>query len=133
MNALAWNVDYVALLAKCPPRIIRTAEENERFTEFIYELDMRPHKRTRAERELSALLTMLIEEFEEKHYKLPRATPLDALRFLMEQHDLKQKDLLDVFGSPSIISEVLRGKRELNKEHIRRLSERFQVSPELFF
>jgi len=133
MTALSWNVDYVALLAKCPPRIIRTEEENERFTEFLYEMDMRPHKRTRAERELSELLTMLIEEFEEKHYALPRAAPLDALRFLMEQHSLKQKDLIDVFGSASIVSEVLHGKREMNKEHIRRLSERFQVSPELFF
>jgi transcriptional regulator with XRE-family HTH domain len=38
-----------------------------------------------------------------------------------------------VFGTPSIVSEVLNGKRELNKEHIRRLSERFGVSPELFF
>jgi HTH-type transcriptional regulator/antitoxin HigA len=51
----------------------------------------------------------------------------------MDQHGLKQKDLADVFGTPSIFSEVLRGKRELNKVHIRRLSERFHVSPELFF
>ena len=51
----------------------------------------------------------------------------------MDQHDLKQKDLVDVFGTPSIVSEVLCGKRELTKEHIRRLSYRFHVSPELFF
>jgi HTH-type transcriptional regulator/antitoxin HigA len=51
----------------------------------------------------------------------------------MDQHDLKQKDLVDVFGTPSIVSEVMSGKRELNKEHIKRLSERFHVSPELFF
>jgi HTH-type transcriptional regulator/antitoxin HigA len=52
---------------------------------------------------------------------------------LMEQHGLKQKDLKDVFATPSIVSEVLSGKRELNKDHIERLSERFHVSPELFF
>jgi HTH-type transcriptional regulator/antitoxin HigA len=51
----------------------------------------------------------------------------------MEQHGLKQKDLADVFGTPSVVSEVMSGKRELNKEQIRRLSERFKVSPELFF
>jgi HTH-type transcriptional regulator/antitoxin HigA len=51
----------------------------------------------------------------------------------MDQHNLKQKDLTDIFGTPSITSEVLSGKRELNKEHIRRLSKRFKVSPELFF
>jgi len=49
------------------------------------------------------------------------------------QHGLKQKDLCDVFGTASIVSEVLSGRRELDKEHIRRLSERFYVSPELFF
>jgi HTH-type transcriptional regulator/antitoxin HigA len=51
----------------------------------------------------------------------------------MEQHDLKQKDLVDIFGTASIVSEILSGKGELNKDHIKRLSRRFQVSPELFF
>jgi HTH-type transcriptional regulator/antitoxin HigA len=51
----------------------------------------------------------------------------------MDHHGLKQKDLVDVFGTPSIVSEVLNGKRELNKDHIVRLSRRFHVSPELFF
>jgi len=51
----------------------------------------------------------------------------------MDQHGLLQKDLTDIFATPSIVSEVLSGKRELNKDHIRRLAERFRVSPELFF
>jgi HTH-type transcriptional regulator/antitoxin HigA len=51
----------------------------------------------------------------------------------MEEHNLRQKDLVDVFGTESIVSDVLNGKRELNKEHIRRLSERFKVSPAVFF
>ncbi|HXM95391.1 MAG TPA: helix-turn-helix domain-containing protein, partial [Candidatus Dormibacteraeota bacterium] len=59
--------------------------------------------------------------------------PLEVLHFLMDQHGLLQKDLADVFGTPSIVSEVLSGKRELNKDHIKRLSRRFHVSPELFF
>ena len=80
---------------------------------------------SREERELADLLTLLIEDFEERHYSLPKATPLEMLAFLMEQHGLKQKDLVDVFGTRSIVSEVVNGKRELNKEHIRKLSERF--------
>jgi HTH-type transcriptional regulator/antitoxin HigA len=51
----------------------------------------------------------------------------------MDQHGLRQQDLVDVFGTPSILSEMLSGKRGLNKDHISRLSERFHVSPELFF
>jgi HTH-type transcriptional regulator/antitoxin HigA len=88
---------------------------------------------TPAEKERTELLTLLIEDFEEKQYSLPRAKPLEVLQFLMDQHGLKQKDLVDVFGTPSIVSEVLNGKRELNKDHIKRLSERFHVSPEVFF
>ena len=52
---------------------------------------------------------------------------------LMLASNLKQKDLVDVFATPSIVSEVLRGKRKLTTEHIRRLSRRFHVSPEVFF
>jgi len=52
---------------------------------------------------------------------------------LMLANSLKQKDLLDVFGTPGIISEVLRGKRKLTTEHIRHLSRRFHLSPEVFF
>ena len=52
---------------------------------------------------------------------------------LMEANDLKQKDLAPLLGSESVVSEVLRGKRELNKHHIERLSKRFGVTPAVFF
>jgi HTH-type transcriptional regulator / antitoxin HigA len=89
--------------------------------------------RTRRIKVMARERPVLIEDFEEKHYQLPKASPLEAITFLMDQHGLRQKDLVDVFGTPSIVSEVLSGKRDLNKEHIIRLSKRFRVSPELFF
>ena len=88
---------------------------------------------TKEESEFADLLTLLIEDFEERHYTLPKASPIEVIMFLMEQHGLKQKDLTDVFGTPSIVSEVLSGKRDLNKDHIAKLSKRFHVSPEVFF
>jgi HTH-type transcriptional regulator / antitoxin HigA len=133
MSTLTVSREYGALLRKVPPKVIRTEKENEAYTEILYELDQRSKTLTAAEKELAELLTLLIEDFEEKRYRNPRAQRLDVLRFLMEQHGLKQKDLVDVFGTPSIVSEVLNGKRELNKDYIERLSERFHVSPELFF
>jgi len=51
----------------------------------------------------------------------------------MEAHHLRQEDLVDVFGTESIVSEVLHGKRQLTKEHISRLSARFGISPAVFF
>ena len=132
MSALTASPEYRALLKKFPPKVIRTEKENEAYTELLYELDQRGNL-TAAEKELARLLTLLIEDFEVRSYPLPRAKPLDVLQFLMDQHGLLQKDLVDVFSTPSIVSEVLSGKRDLNKDHIKRLSRRFKVSPELFF
>lgn len=133
MSTLTVSPGYGALLKRVPPKVIRTEKENEAYTEILYNLDRRSKRLTPAEKELAELLTLLIEDFEEKRYQLRRTSPLDVLHFLMDQHGLKQKDLVDVFGAPSIVSEVLSGKRELNKDHIKRLSARFHVSPELFF
>jgi HTH-type transcriptional regulator / antitoxin HigA len=133
MTRLMVSAEYGALLRKVAPKVIRTEKENEAYTEILYELDQRAKTLTAAEKELAELLTLLIEDFEEKRYPLPRAKPVEVVRFLMEQHGLLQKDLVDVFGARSIVSEVLSGKRELNKEQIARLSARFHVSPELFF
>jgi len=133
MSTLTVSPEYGALLKKVAPKVIRTERENEAYTEVLYELDRRSKSLTAAEKELADLLTLLIEDFEEKRYPIPRAKPVDVVRFLMEQHSLLQKDLVDVFGTRSIVSEVLSGKRELNKEHIARLSARFHVSPEVFF
>lgn len=132
MSSLTVSREYSSLLTKVPPKIIRTEKENEAYNEILYDLDQRK-KVTPAERELAKLLTLLIEDFEERRYQLPHSRPLDVLRFLMDQHGLMQKDLVSVFGTPSIVSEVLSGKRELNKEHIKRLSDQFHVSPEVFF
>jgi HTH-type transcriptional regulator/antitoxin HigA len=133
MSTLTVSPEYGALLKRVAPKVIRTEKENEAYTEVLYDLDQRSKSLTAAEKELAELLTLLIEDFEEKRYRIPRAKPVDVVRFLMEQHNLLQKDLVDVFGTRSIVSEVLSGKRELNKEHIARLSARFHVSPEVFF
>src|SRR3954471_4135292 len=90
--------EYRRLLASVLPRVIHSEEENERYTAILEELLMRP-KRTAGEKRLIELLTLLIEDFEEKHYSLPAAGPLEILRHLMDANDLRQADLVDVFGS----------------------------------
>jgi HTH-type transcriptional regulator / antitoxin HigA len=133
MSASAVRSEYVSLLTSTMPSVIRSEAENERFIAMLEELDRKGNRLSAAERRMAELLTLLIEDFEEKHYALKAACPVDVLNELMLANNLKQKDLLDVFGTPSIVSEVLRGKRKLTTEHIRRLSRRFHVSPEVFF
>ncbi len=133
MSATAVRSEYASLLTNTLPAVIRNGAENERHIAMLEELDRKGSRLSAAERRMAELLTLLIEDFEEKHYALKGASPIDVLNELMMANNLKQKDLLDVFGTPSIVSEVLRGKRKLTTEHIRRLSRRFHVSPEVFF
>jgi HTH-type transcriptional regulator/antitoxin HigA len=123
--------EYRNLISNIMPRVIRTESANARYLGVLRRLCELPQP-TAAQKSAIALLTLLIEDFEERHCTLKPASPLDHLRELMAANDLKQKDLVDIFGTPSIVSEVLHGKRQLTTEHIRRLSERFNVSPELF-
>jgi HTH-type transcriptional regulator / antitoxin HigA len=123
--------EYRDLVSRTLPHIIRTEAENEHYVDVLALLCAKSHP-TAAEKELIALWTLLIEEFEERHYALKAGSPIDHLTELMDANDLKQKDLADIFGTPSIVSEVLHGKRHLTTQHIRQLCERFHVSPELF-
>ena len=125
--------EYARLLSKSLPTVIHSDKQYDAMLHQLEELLEREADLNEAEREFADLLTLLIEEFEERSYQLPRANPVEVLQFLADQHGLKQKDLTDVFGTPSIVSEVLSGKRELNKDHIQKLSRRFDVSPEIFF
>ncbi len=125
--------EYAALLNNSLPAVIHSEKENEHYAALLEELDHKVGRLTSAEERLAEFLTLLIEDFEEKHYSLKPATGVEALQELMDANDLRQKELVDVFGTPSIISEVLSGKRRFTTEHIRKLSQRFHVSPELFF
>ncbi|MBM2810626.1 MAG: Transcriptional regulator [Chloroflexi bacterium] len=76
-------------------------------------------------------LGTLIRAYEEEHYPLPDCRGADVLRFLMDEHGLTQSDLPEV-GSQGVVSEILRGKRDLNIRQVRLLAERFHVSPAVF-
>lgn len=88
---------------------------------------------TREEDQYAQVVMTLIEAYEEQNHSIPDAPPIDVLRALMDANNLRQKDLVPIFGSESIVSEVLGGKREINKNHIVKLSRRFEVSPAVFF
>jgi HTH-type transcriptional regulator/antitoxin HigA len=88
---------------------------------------------TNEEEKYAEVLMTLIEAYEEGHHSIPDAPPVEVLRTLMRANNLRQKDLVSIFGSESIVSEVLHKKRCLNKAHIEKLSRRFRVSPAVFF
>jgi HTH-type transcriptional regulator/antitoxin HigA len=114
------------------PRVITSEAQHELYVSALLELDRRSQL-TAAERNFAELLTLLIEAYEEKHHSIRSASPVEVLQELLLANDLRQKDLVPQLGSESVVSEILSGKRELNKNHIEKLSKRFNVSPEVFF
>ena len=106
---------YGRLLVRKLPAVIRTDEDNERLIAELEQFDRRAEELTPEEREYSKLLSALIEAFEDANYALEGSTPGSRLHGLMEEHGLRQRDLLDVFGSRGIASEVVSGKRAISK------------------
>jgi HTH-type transcriptional regulator/antitoxin HigA len=123
---------YGRLLARKLPSVIRTGEENERLIAELQDLDERYDHLTPEEREYAELLGVLIEAFEDANYALDGSTPCSRLLSLMEEHGLRQRDLLGVFGSRGIASEVVSGKRAISKAQAKKLAEIFHVPADLF-
>lgn len=134
MATLTENV-YGKLLAKVRPRVITTDAENKRAIAEVEALDIREAEGdtlTPEEVALGELLTTLILQFEDKNYPIGKADPVDALRDFMEVRGLRQRDLIPMFGSSSVVSDVLNGKRSISKTHARKLAEFFHVPVGMF-
>ncbi|MCO6511038.1 MAG: hypothetical protein J5I65_09610 [Aridibacter famidurans] len=123
---------YTDLLTDAAPSAIRSEAEYKRTMSIIERLASK-ELLSPDELKLLELLAVLATDYERGSYTIEsRATPLERLRFLMSENDLKQVDLVDVFGSESRVSEVINGKRGISKTQAKRLGERFRVSPGLF-
>jgi HTH-type transcriptional regulator/antitoxin HigA len=72
-----------------------------------------------------------VAAYEDEHFQIPEAEPKETLRFLMEQHGLRQEDLADC-APQSRISDILSGQRGISKEVAKKLAHRFNVSTDLF-
>jgi len=114
------------------PTPITSDLQHEEYLSVLDKLASKDQPTTEEEKYAQVLMT-LIEIYEEEHHLIPDASPLEVLRALMDANELRQKDLVPIFGSESIVSEVLHKKRDLNKTHIEKLSARFHVSPAVFF
>lgn len=88
---------------------------------------------TEDEKDYLDVLCLIVEHYESIHHPIPSVGPIDVINHLMKTNKLKQKDMIDVFKTESIVSEVLNGKRGLTIKHIQKLSNKFKVSPAVFF
>ena len=133
MTIAILDQEYAKLLVAVQPKVIETEVENEFYLSEVTKLMRLGESISPAQARLLRLLLSLIESFEEQHYKIKSATALEILTELVQDRGLKQKDLLPVFGSQGVASEVLNGKRGISKAQAKALGEFFKVSPSIFF
>jgi HTH-type transcriptional regulator / antitoxin HigA len=123
---------YVDLLNEFPPRPIKSEQE---FTAIqkVVDVLLDAKQLSSDQKEYLNLLGMIIYEYEEKKVKIPDICGVDLLNVLIDEWGLKQKELIPIFKTESIVSAVLNGHRQLTVEHIQKLAEFFHVSPAVFF
>ena len=125
------NAVYAKLLVKVLPRPIREDREHERLTQMLLRLDERDDL-SPEEEALAEVLTLLIEDYEEKRYPMPRVSPNESLTALMDDRGLKHKDIWPVLGNKGAATEILNGRRSISKAQAKRLADFFQVPIDLF-
>ncbi|MBR9861719.1 helix-turn-helix domain-containing protein [bacterium] len=74
------------------------------------------------------ILTLLIENYENKEYPIEAPDPIEAIKIRMEEMDLKQKDLVGLIGGKSRVSEILNKKKRLTVDMIRELEKKLNIS-----
>jgi len=102
-------------------KILKTEREYNRTCERIYILihsSENPIEPNSPEGEEMELLSLLVEKYEQEHYQFGTPNPIEAIKFRMEQMNLKQADIAPLFGGKTRVSEVLNGKRPLTLKMI---------------
>jgi len=129
---LEGNSRYIELLADFPPFPIKNEEDLER-TQAVVDRLIDQGELSDEEEEYLDLLGILIYEYESKQDLIPDIYGVELLEVLIVEMNLKQKDLVPIFKTESIVSDVLNRKRRLTVDHIQKLAEFFKVSPAVFF
>lgn len=125
---------YLRLVKRFPLKTIKSQAEHDRCVAFLSQLAIQG-SRDEGTVQYMDTLGQLIEDYEKGaglQMDLSHLTPVDALRHLMEVHGLNVTGLGRLIGSQGTLSDVLSGRRQLSKAMIRKLADRFGVSPAIF-
>jgi len=125
-------VGYGKLLAKAQPQPIKDERAYDRVMDEIGRMMEKPEdEMTEEEGRLLELLAILIEDYDDRNYQLPRSEPHKMLKYLLEEKGLKPRDLWPVLRSKSRVSEILSGKRSISKAQAKKLSAFLHVPVDL--
>ncbi len=110
--------------------VIKDVEQYRAYCDILERLILNDHKTREDEIEL---LTLLIEKWDNEHNTFNDSDPIELLKALMEEHNLKAKDLVGILNlSKGTVSKILNYHKGLSKDTIRKLSYYFKLSQEAF-
>jgi len=106
-------------------KVIKTEKDYEQALSRLKEIFHAPADTPEGDE--AEVLSILIEKYEDKHYPIEAPDPIEAIKFRMEQIGMKKKDLAEVIGYKSRVSEVLSRRRKLTLKMIRNLHEKMNI------
>lgn len=110
--------------------IIKTEDQYNEYCDIHEKLVFEENESNEDEIEL---LSLLIEKYDDEHYVIPNSDPIEILKSLMKEHQLKAKDLSEILSlSKGTVSKILNYQTGLSKETIRSLSTHFKLNQEAF-
>jgi len=77
------------------------------------------------------ILAIVVDNYENEHFPIGMPDPISAIKFRMEQMGMKQKDLVEMVGFKSRVSEIMNNKRKLTLDMIRKLSANLHIPTEV--
>jgi HTH-type transcriptional regulator/antitoxin HigA len=112
-------------------RPIKNNGQYETALERVYALMQKNLKPNSKESDELEILSILIKEYENEHYPVPKPNPVEAIKFRLEQMNMSEAQLSRILGYRSRKSEILSGKRKLNLAMIRKLTEKLNIPAEV--
>lgn len=105
--------------------IIKTKSQYEKSLQRFEELFFA--KSGTKEGKEAQLLALVIKDYEEKHFKIDAPDPVEAIKYRMQQMNISKKELGEILGYRSRVSEILNRKRKLTLEMVRNLHEKLNI------
>ena len=133
MKVLPVQRDYIELVKCMPLSVIEDEIQYKRMMKIMKELAIKDDGMTRGEQQYFQVLSLLVGNYEEEHFKVEKIAPRDMLRSFMDDRALTQAAIAKISGEyESNISAFLAGKRNLSKHAAKRLGTHFAVDPMIF-
>lgn len=110
---------------------IKNKKQYQEALALIYDLMQKDIKASSKESDQLEVLSILVKEYENVHFPLPKPHPIEAIKFRLEQMGMSESDLSSIIGHRSRKSEILSGKRKLSLEMIRRLNKKLRIPAEV--